>query len=382
MKKTPNYYPVIIIGGGLAGLVSAIHLSKFNIQVLLIEKNSYPKHKVCGEYISTEVLPYIKSLGFNPFDFGAKAIHNFELTTNSNKKISSKLPLGGFGISRYKMDYELSKLALKNGVQILQDTVTDVNFSNNQFTISTKNNGGFSSLIAIGAFGKRANLDVKLNRSFIKQQSPYLAVKTHAKITFKEDLVALHNFKGGYCGVSMVEEDRINLCYIANFKSFKKHKDIDAFQQQVVFKNKSLNYIFQNADMCFEQPLTISQISFQTKNPVENHMIMCGDTAGMIHPLCGNGMAMAIRSAQMASLVIIDYLHKKISSRSEMEKQYSKMWDTAFKTRLKTGHILAYLFRQEWLAPMLLGLISYFPILLPLIIKRTHGKPMTAVECL
>jgi menaquinone-9 beta-reductase len=382
MKQGPNFYQVIVIGGGLAGLVSSIHLSMCNISVLLIEKNSYPKHKVCGEYISNEVLPYLISLGFNPFDFGAKAIQNFELTTNSNKKISTKLPLGGFGISRHKMDYELSKLAVQNGVQILQDSVTDVNFSINQFTISTKNYGEFTSTITIGAFGKRANLDVKLNRSFIKKQSPYLAVKTHAKIPFKEDLVALHNFKGGYCGVSMVEEDLVNLCYITNFKSFKKYKDIDTFQKEVVFKNKALKHIFQNANMCFEQPLTISQISFQTKKTIENHMIMCGDTAGMIHPLCGNGMAMAIRSAQMASLVIIDYLHKKISSRSEMEKQYSKMWDKAFKIRLKAGHILAYLFRQEWLAPILLGLISYFPALLPLIIKRTHGKPMTAVECL
>jgi flavin-dependent dehydrogenase len=382
MKKAHNFYPVIIIGGGLAGLVSAIHLSNCHIRVLLIEKNSYPRHKVCGEYISNEVLPYLISLGFNPFDFGAKAINNFELTTNSNKKINSKLPLGGFGISRYKMDYELSKLAIQKGVQILQDTVNDIRFSNNQFYVSTKSSREFVSAITIGAFGKRANLDVKLNRSFIKKQSPYLAVKIHAKIAFKEDLVALHNFKGGYCGVSMVEKDLVNLCYITNFKSFKTHKDIDAFQQKVVFKNKALKHIFQNADMCFEQPLTISQISFQTKKTIENHMIMCGDTAGMIHPLCGNGMAMAIRSAQMASLVIIDYLHKKIVSRSEMEQQYSKMWNEAFKTRLTAGHILAYLFRQEWLAPILLGLISYFPALLPLIIKRTHGKPMTAVECL
>ena len=382
MKQASNFYPVIVIGGGLAGLVSAIHLSKYNISVLLIEKNSYPKHKVCGEYISNEVLPYLKSLGFNPFDFGAKAIQNFELTTNGNKKISSKLPLGGFGISRYKMDYELFKLAVQNGVQICYDTVTDVNFSNNKFNISTKNNGEFLSSIAIGAFGKRANLDVKLNRSFIKKQSPYLAVKTHAKLDFKQDLVALHNFKGGYCGVSTVEEDLVNLCYITNFKSFKTYKDIEAFQQEVVFKNKALKHIFQNANMCFEQPLTISQISFQTKKPVENHLIMCGDTAGMIHPLCGNGMAMAIRSAQMASLVIIDYLHKKIASRSEMEQQYSVMWNNAFKSRLKVGHLIAFLFRQEWLSPFLLSLLSWFPRALPAIIKRTHGQPMTPVKCL
>ena len=71
---TKHHYDVIIIGGGLAGLTSAIHLSKANHSVLLIEKNEYPKHKVCGEYVSNEVLPYLDFLGFNPFEFGAKRI--------------------------------------------------------------------------------------------------------------------------------------------------------------------------------------------------------------------------------------------------------------------------------------------------------------------
>lgn len=65
-------FNVIIVGGGLAGLASATHLSKKGLSVLLIEKHEYPKHKVCGEYISNEVLPYLNALDFNPFDYGAK----------------------------------------------------------------------------------------------------------------------------------------------------------------------------------------------------------------------------------------------------------------------------------------------------------------------
>ena len=78
MKKTSSLkikhlsFHVSIIGGGLAGLVSAIHLSKKGLKVLLIEKNEYPKHKVCGEYISNEVLPYFNSLGIHPINYGAK----------------------------------------------------------------------------------------------------------------------------------------------------------------------------------------------------------------------------------------------------------------------------------------------------------------------
>ncbi len=374
---TDQNFDVIVIGGGLAGLTSAIHLAKTKFRVLLVEKNDYPKHKVCGEYVSNEVLPYLEYLGFNPFEFGAKQISNFELTTHNNKSIKANLPLGGFGMSRYEMDYQLFQLALKNGVEVIMDSVIDVNFEVDTFYIDTKLNQQFQSKIVIGAFGKRSNLDVKFKRKFITKTSPYLGVKMHVSGNFPEDKVALHNFKGGYCGVSKVENNHINLCYITDFEAFKKYKDIEAFQNEVLFKNSALKEIFSTTESQFEQPLTISQISFETKNPIENHIIMCGDTAGMIHPLCGNGMGMAIRSAQLASQLIIDYLQGKIESRSALETTYIKLWYKTFSLRLKAGHTIAYLFRQVWLAPILLNALRIFPFLLPKIIKMTHGKPMT-----
>ena len=376
LTKSNLIADVIIIGGGLAGLTNAIHLSKLGKKVLLIEKNEYPKHKVCGEYISNEVLPYLEFLGINPFDFGAVKIDKFQLSTIKNKLISADLPLGGFGISRYKLDFILSEKAKENGVRIIQDSVVGVEFTNDQFKIETKENKIFTSKIAIGAFGKRSLLDVKMERDFIKKKSPYLGVKIHVKGNFPSDLVALHNFKGGYCGVSKVENDTINLCYITNFSAFKKYKNIDDFQEKVVFKNDYLRDIFNNSTKVFENPLTISQISLETKKPVENHLIMCGDSAGMIHPLCGNGMSMAIRSAQIASKLILNYLNGEISTRNELEKNYIRQWNKTFKSRLKTGHFIARLFRQDKIAEFLLSVMKIFPFVLPKIIKRTHGKLM------
>ncbi|QHI39103.1 2-octaprenylphenol hydroxylase [Kordia antarctica] len=375
MKTNAAPFNVIIIGGGLAGLSSAIHLSKENSRVLVIEKNAYPKHKVCGEYISNEVLPYFDYLGIDVFDLGAQKITKFELSTPKNKLIKATLPLGGFGISRYTLDNALAEMALQNGAKIIQDSVIDVQFSNDAFSVQTKNET-FHATIVIGAFGKRSSLDIKLDRNFIKKKSPFLAVKMHVKGDFPNDLVALHNFKGGYCGVSKVENDSINLCYITNFEAFKKYKDIDEFQEEVIFKNNYLKAIFKNSQPVFETPLTISQISFATKNPIENHIIMCGDTAGMIHPLCGNGMSMAIRSAQMASQLISMYLQGKIESRVALEKAYQKSWNKEFKNRLRVGHFAANIFSRNQLAELLIPIVKYIPSLLPKIITRTHGKPM------
>lgn len=377
MESSQSIYDIVIIGGGLAGMSAAIHLRMHDIHVLIIEKNDYPKHKVCGEYISNEVLPYLDYLGVDVFKLGAKRITKFELSSSKNKLVTSDLPMGGFGISRFCLDEALFLKAKANGVEIMQDSVIDVQFSNDSFHIETKVNQSIKSKIVIGAYGKRASLDVKLDREFIKNKSPYLAVKTHVKGNFPEDVVALHNFEGGYCGVSKVENDRINLCYITDFEAFKKFKDIQEFQEKVVYKNKFLKSIFETSTPVFESPLTISQISFDNKSPVKNHIIMCGDSAGMIHPLCGNGMSMAIRSSQIASELIIEYLHKKIASRELLEKTYTKTWNNTFASRLKAGHFVANVFRNNRMANLSIQVLKTMPFLIPAIIKRTHGKPMT-----
>lgn len=371
-------FDVIIVGGGLAGLTCALHLSMQNISVLIIEKNSYPKHKVCGEYVSNEVLPYLRYLDINPIALGAKKIKQFELSTHNNNLVSARLPLGGFSISRYKFDYALAEKAKSKGVKIIHDEVSNIEFLNDEFQVATKKMTQLQSKIVIGAYGKRSAIDTKLNRGFIKKKSPFLAVKTHAKGNFPSDVVALHNFKGGYCGVSKVEDESLNLCYIVNYDSFKKYKDIDEFQKQVVFKNTYLKDIFDRSAPVFKTRLTISQISFSVKSPIEQHILMCGDTAGMIHPLCGNGMSMAIRSAQILSELIVRYYRKKIKSREELEKAYLTSWNKEFKSRLKAGRIIASLFNQEKLAEVMMWLVKLFPSLLPKIIQLTHGKPMLA----
>lgn len=364
---------ITIIGGGLAGLTSAIHLSKLGFSVIVIEKNSYPKHKVCGEYISNEVLPYFEWLDFDIEGLKPTHITDLHFSSESGKMIKSKLPLGGFGISRYTLDLALYQKALSQNCQIVQEQVNEVQFKDAIFEVNLSDGIILKSNVVLGSFGKRSNLDVQMKRSFLNKKSPWLGVKAHYKGKFPNDLVGLHNFKGGYCGVSKVEDELINICYLTNFKSFKKCKNIEEFQENVVQKNPHLKKVLQNSEMVFNKPLTISQICFDEKQTVENHLLMIGDTAGLIHPLCGNGMAMAIHSAKLASEQVTDFLNQKIS-RAEMEVNYSKNWDKNFKNRLKFGRLLGKTFEHSTLSEVLIKSITYLPFLLPLIIKKTHGK--------
>ena len=307
---------ILIIGGGLAGLANAIHLSKLGFKVIVFERHSFPRHKVCGEYISNEVLPYLRFLGLDPFELGATAIKRFQLSTPNGKLLKASLPLGGFGISRYTLDEQLCQLLGANGGQIKIAQVAEVVFKGQHFELLTQKGDRYEAPVAIGAFGKRSSLDVNLQRPFIQQKAPFLAVKRHYAGDFPDDLVALHNFKGGYCGVSKVEDDRINVCYLASYKAFKPHKNIAQFERQVVRQNPHLGFVFDHFEPLFPKPLSISQVSFAAKSLVDKHMLMSGDAAGMIHPLCGNGMGMAISSAYLLAPLVAHFLDGKLQLKS------------------------------------------------------------------
>jgi flavin-dependent dehydrogenase len=372
MKTNPD---VLIVGGGLAGLTAAIHLSKKGLKITLIEKSDYPRHKVCGEYISNEILPYLLWLGADVLQLQPTNITQFEFTIQNGKTAQTKLPLGGFGISRYALDYFLYQQAISNGCTIIKETVTDVSYSNNEFTVVTPNQILLSKIV-LGAFGKRSNVDQILSRDFITKKSPWLAVKAHYKGDFPDDIVALHNFSGGYCGVSKVENNIINVCYLADYETFKKYKNIEEYQQNVLYKNKHLKAVFENNKPVFDKPLTISQISFDKKQPVENHILMIGDTAGLIHPMCGNGMAMAIHSAKIASELVLNYQSGKIESRELLEQKYTKEWKKNFEKRLLMGRFLAKALTHKSITNTFVSVVASMPSILSGIIKQTHGKPI------
>lgn len=366
---------VVIVGGGLAGLTCALHLLKEGRGVTLIEKNDYPHHKVCGEYISNEVLPYLQWLNIDPDELLPATIKRLLVSSLDGQIIGCTLPLGGFGISRFALDNFLYEKAVLRGCKIIKDRVTDIVFKNDEFEI-TSSTALLKAKLVIGAFGKRSALDQKLDRRFIQRKSPWLAVKAHYSGIIPTDLVQLHNFSGGYCGVSTVENKLINICYLADYNSFKACKNLDDFQKKVLYANPQLQKIFEESTMLFDQPLTISQVSFAKKELVSNHVLMIGDTAGLIHPLCGNGMAMAIHSAKIVAEQCIKYLSGSITSRAMLEKQYSVSWNENFRNRLLMGRFLSAMMRKDKLFNPMQRLLHSFPAALPLIVKMTHGKPI------
>ncbi|MEX2569642.1 MAG: FAD-dependent oxidoreductase, partial [Cyclobacteriaceae bacterium] len=192
---------IIIIGGGLAGLTAAYLLAKAGKQVMVIEKKTYPFHRVCGEYISNEVRAFLIRENLFPPSHNPSEISRFRLSDVQGNEANLSLGLGGFGISRFVLDHHFYQRCLQMGVVFIQKCqVLDVYYDTQKKLFYLKLDDGRTMLspMVMGAYGKRSNLDKKLNREFTKQRSPYLGVKYHIKIKHDPDVVALHNFPGGY----------------------------------------------------------------------------------------------------------------------------------------------------------------------------------------
>jgi len=374
-----NTYDVIIVGGGLAGLSSAILLSRKNYKVLVLEKESYPKHKVCGEYISMESKPFLQSIGLPIEEMNLPVISKLMVTDIRGNEINTGLPQGGFGISRFKLDSMLAELAQKEGAILLTKTRADnIQFEDEVFTV-TSGSQTFISKMACGTWGKRSNIDIKWERPFTQKKSNslnnYVGIKYHISYPWPEGYIGLHNFTDGYCGISRIEDGKCCLCYLTTAASLQKNgNDVKKMERDVLMKNPWLNKIFADAEFLYESPVAISQISFDKKEQVYNHVLLLGDAAGMITPLCGNGMSMAFRSAKIASEIIDAFLQGN-NTRAEVERNYTTKWKSIFSYRITLGRLVQSNFGKDLLTSIFLKTANALPFVKKAIIKGTAGRP-------
>ena len=371
---TNKIFDCAIIGGGLAGLTLAIQLAEAGRYVILFEKGKYPFHKVCGEYISMESYDFLERIGIPLSTMNLPMINEVKISSPNGNFITRQLDLGGFGISRYTLDSTLAELAVQKGVVLLAETkVSDIVFENDTFIIKAAQQT-YEAKVACGAYGKRSLLDKKSETKLTPKGKNYMAVKYHIKLNFPNNRIELHNFKDGYCGVSKVDGDKYCLCYLTASQNLRDNgNDIKVMEQNVLMKNPFLRKYFSEAIFLYNQPLTISQISFSKKKAVKDHVLMLGDSAGNIAPLCGNGMSMAMHSSFVAFQLINEYLDTDIS-REGLERLYVRQWNSLFSSKIKTGKYIQHLFGKVTLTNISIGILKKLPALTDRLIEITHGK--------
>lgn len=369
---------VAIVGAGPAGSSAAISLARRGAKVVLFDSKSFPHHKVCGEFLSPECRAYLDQLGVTPAILAANpvSISTVKLTTPSGISWESTLPDTAWGLSRYSLDSILIDQARREGVEVCESTtVHSITGSlDDSFHLQIRASGkesAIQSAVVIGAYGKRSNLDRALNRSFIHHDQPFVGLKAHFCGPVISDRIELHTFPGGYGGISQIEGGRVNVGILVRQPVFQRAGSLESFITGI--QNPYLKEWFSQAELFTSQWYTIAQVPFEKKHPLVNDILMVGDAAGLIAPLAGDGISMALRSGQLAAHQIGAYLEGHLSPGS-LRRAYVNQWKHAFRSRLRLGRLLQSVMLRPSLASPVLQLLNVIPPLGTFLIKQTREK--------
>ena len=360
-------YDVGIIGAGIAGSCLAISLAKAGFKVLIAEQHEYPKHKVCGEFVSSESYDFLCSLGLRLDEWDLPRINQLELTSELGCTVKTPMDMGGFGISRYKLDYELSLLFAEYQIDFLPNTkVVDAK----KHLIQTTD-FSYPCDLVIAAHGKyKAKFK---NHPTSADKTNYIAVKYHIKSEQPANQIALHSFKGGYCGISKVETNRYCLCYLIDSKYLKHYSNsISDMENAHLFKNSKIKEIYEQSEFLWDKPLVISNVQFGLKQLYDEQFIYLGDAASSISPLSGNGMSIAAASAQLLSSLIIN-------KENDLHKVYAQLWRKQFNSRVNKAKILNYIMLNPSIHHRVLQIMNANSYLLKSVINSMQGEKIQIV---
>ncbi len=376
-------FDVAIVGGGLAGCSAAIALARSGFRVIVIEAAHAPHDKVCGEFLSPESALLLRELGAweRIQRHQPPRIDRVRITAADGVRWDAPLPGAGFGLSRGAFDADLLDQARAVDVIVrTSTTVTDVRGSLDAgFTVETRSSGVASRVrarVVIGAHGKRSTVDRTLDRDFLRAPGAFVGLKAHFRGPSTGSRVELHAFDGGYCGLSAIEERRVNLCLLVRQSVYQRFGDTEAFVAWMAAQNPALDTWLASAQQMTPW-YAIAQVSFAPKPSVDHDVIMAGDSAGLIAPLAGDGMSMALQAGLLAAGWAGDFLAGRVSAEA-LRRGYDGAWRREFGQRLSVGRALQAVMLRPHLLSTGLRVAALAPALGSFFVARTRSTRLAS----
>jgi flavin-dependent dehydrogenase len=352
-------YDVIIAGGGPAGSSAAIHLVRHGARVLLVEQKKFPRPKLCGEFISPECCAHFERLGVTERMFGGNPAELSETVFYSkhgaNVSVPSQWFTGGvaLGLSRAEMDERLLRRAVEAGADVREDvSVVDLLMRDGNVNgVRLKHNGTeqtISASITIDATGRTRALTRMLERAQgIKprlQQRRLVAFKAHlSKARVAPHACEIYFYRGGYGGLSTIENGSSNLCFIVNARDVRTHdSNATRLMREVVCANRRAAETLENAEPASDW-LAVSLESFGRHSPAPAiGLLAIGDAASFIDPFTGSGMLMALESGELVASAIAGQLARLETddARQIVGQDYCRFYRTRFNSRLRLCSII------------------------------------------
>ena len=353
---------IVIAGAGPAGSSLAIRLAKLGFETTLIERERFPRAKLCGEFISPESFEHFDELGVLDamLSAGGDQITETRFFESGGRSVvvpSSWFGRGEFalGLSRAEMDHILMKRAIELGVSVHEGTNitgldiesdTIVSLSARMHDGETRHFGGDVFIDATGrqrVIGKMAERKLDVPSPHIRPE--LVGFKTHLESAdLEKGVCEIYSFPGGYAGLSRVENDKFNLCFLLKSGTVRSAEgDVDEIVQNIVRRNKRAAVTLRN-NMSHDGWLAVSVDGFGTRkrSPARN-LFTVGDAASFIDPFTGSGMYMAFQSAGALASAIGEF--------DDSPEQIAGSYSRAHKRLFSTRHRVCWVLRQTAFMP-------------------------------
>lgn len=334
---------VAVIGAGPAGSVIAALLASRGVSVAVLDRDRLPRDKVCGEFLSWDALPILDLIGLGgALDAAGSPVIGRCRVVGRRRTREFTLGPGARGVSRFLLDELLLSAAATAGAKRMDGTAAAAfSFDRGRWMVTLEAEE-IQARAIVGAWGRWGRFDQHLRRAFVSD-------RTHRNFGFKRhyhgphdpSVVELHSFRGGYAGVNRVERDRVNICGLVHAGRLSGQKERwDGLIAELRRESPSLDQLYALHQPAQENHLSSDPLIFRARLPVEQGIWMVGDASGVVDPLTGNGMAMAMQSALLAAPRLLRLLESP-ARRAALEAEYVREHRELFASRIRWSRTVA-----------------------------------------
>lgn len=372
----------VVIGGGPAGATTALLLARSGWSVALIEKKTFPRTKVCGEFISATSLPLMQELGVRDFYeehagptvsrvgwFGAEKI-----LTATMPSLENSLSKWGRALGREHFDTALIDKAKEAGVDVWQPwTARDLIDSGNGFICRIENKAQKAEITARIVIIAQGSWEKPLIKTPEKphKNSDLLAFKAHFRDSQLDlDLMSLISFPGGYGGLVHSDENRVTLSCCIRRDILQKlrlaHSGLSAGDVALNYIMSTCGGVRQTLGNAQRDDLWLSVGPLQPgiRKCYENGVFYAGNIAGEAHPIIAEGISMAMQSGWLLAQSLTKQSSSTRADLAEIGRQYTLNWRKQFVNRIRAARLFAHVTSRHQGMALLLPLIERFPGLL------------------
>lgn len=301
----------VVVGASLAGSAAGIVLARAGARVALVDKAGFPRPKACGEMLSPDGVAVLARLGLDGAvrAAGAATIRRFSLVRPDGVRVDGRLPAPALSLSRERLDaLVLEGARAAGGTALLGEAVTAIEGSLAAgFTVRTAART-LSARVVLGAWGRYSPLDGRLGRPFFGAPATLFGFKKFLRGAAGrrfEDRVVLHVFRGGYLGLSLVEEGRVSLGALATPGVAKEaHGDFDRLLARLGGECPGLAADLEGLAPEPGPALVSEPVHLGRREAALGDLLLAGDAAGVVDPWTGSGMSLALRTGEAAGTLL------------------------------------------------------------------------------